>query len=822
MRIGARWLLAAWGVVLLAGVAAAAGPSARPAPAGGTSASGLTELFQRYGDTSGTWLGADRTASVPLPDGRRLWLFSDTFLGRPEASGARPRSASLIHNSAVVQDGDRLTRTVYGGTPARPASLVPTGSADTPSDSEFHWIGDASVRDGEVQILVNRYRRTGPGPLDHQLAGTSLASLALPALTPGEVRPLPLGDRVSWGSEVMPDGDFTYVYGTEAAGAMKFAYLARVRGTDLGRPWEFWTGTGWSGRVTDSGRLLSGVGTSYGVRRVGDRYVLVTHENNLMFSADFVAYTAESPTGPFEGPQYLLRAPEAEAGHLVYDADLHQDLARPGTLLMSYNVNDLDEAVAYADASLYRPRFVEIDWPPARPKKAPAPPAAVTAVPDGSGTASIAWPVTPGLSYRVYRRDVTAEQTHFVRLDGDAPGSFRSEFLVNGHRYEFGVTAVDGRGESALSTVAGMTAAVPPPPAPTSVRAEPDGTGQVALHWAEVPFVQLFKIYYRDLTAGDQKRLPAGAYPGQSATVGPFRHGHEYEFTVVAVGGGGDSKPSAGVRATVVVARPPAPGPPLAQTRPDGTVDLTWNAVAPGLAYRVYQRDVTAGQADWGQPGVATTTRFRSQPLEHEHQYEFVVAAVNGGGEGTRSPVVRVRAQLGPPDAAPTDLRARAEGATVELSWRSDSSWHRVFRRDVTAGQRDFVPDEVPAQGEKATLQMLTAGHEYEFKVAAFNPGGDGPQSRPVRVRIDSALPTNLAVTATGPGTARLTWRETATTGLYRVQLRDTTAGEQWRTDPYPVDGNRYDAILLVAGHRYEFRLQLDDLTTDPVSVTAR
>ncbi|GAB2599965.1 hypothetical protein Aab01nite_65780 [Paractinoplanes abujensis] len=814
MRFAMRWLLAAWTVVVLLAVAAAAGPRVAPEDPGGTSAAGLTALFQRYGDTSGDWLGADRTASVPLPDGRRLWLFSDTFLGRPDPGGARPRSASLVHNSAVVQDGGKLT-TLTGGSPGRPASLFSTGD-----DGEYHWVGDASVLSDQVQVLVNRIKRTGPGPLDHVLAATDLATLALPTFAAGRVRPLPVGDKVSWGSEVMTDGAYTYIYGSEAAGQMKFAHVARVRGTDLGQPWEFWTGRAWSAAAGESGRLLSGVGTSFGVRKVGDRYVLVTHENNLMFSADFVAYTATAPTGPFEGPHYLFRAPEPDAGHIVYDADLHLDLSRPGSLLVSYNVNDLDEAVAYADASIYRPRFFEVPWPPRVAGQLPPAPAEVAAAPDGSGTARVTWKTEGGRDYRVYRRDVTAGQTHFVRLPGNAPGKF--EFLTNGHRYEFAVSAVDKRGEGALSPVAGMTATVPPPPAPAMVRAEPDNAGKVTLHWTEVPFVQLFKLYYRDLTTGQRGRTAAGAYPGQSATIGPLRHGHEYEFTAVAVGGGGDSVHSKGVRATVVVATPPAPGTPSAQTRPDGTVLLSWPQVAPGLAYKIYQRDATAGTTDWGVPGISRTTQFRSRPLEHGREYEFVVAAVNDGGEGTRSPVVRVRAQLAPPGDAPTRLRAEPRGTAVELSWRSRQTWHWIYRRDVTAGEKDFTREEVGAQGREATLRNLVAGHEYELKVAAFNPGGAGPQSSPVRVRVGSALPTGLAVVATGPGTARLTWQEIRSDVLYRIQVRDASAGEQWRTDPYPVDGSTYEAIMLIAGHQYEFRVQLDDLTTEPVSVTAR
>lgn len=801
-----RWLLGGWAVVLLLAVTAAAGPSAAPAATGGMSAERLTAMFQRYGDTSGTWLGADRTASVALPDGRTLWLFSDTFLGRPGPGRERPRSAPLIHNSAVLQTGDTLGPTVHGGSPARPSSLVPADS-----DDEFYWVGDASVSDGSVQVLVNRQRRTGEGPLDHALTGNALASFDLPGLVPEGIVALPLGERVSWGSEVLTSGDFTYVYGTEADKQMKFAHVARVRGTDLRQPWEFWTGKAWSPEVAESARVLSGVGTSYGVRRVGDRYVLVTHENNVLFSPDVVAYTAKSPHGPFEGPHYLVRAPEADAGHIVYDTDLHQDLARPGRLLVSYNVNSLDEAIAYSDASIYRPRFAEVDWPPPAGRNRPEPPV-LTAVAQGAGNAELTWTPSEGddLTYQVYRRDVTAGQTHFARLPGPGPGSthqFRSAWLTNGHDYEFAVTAVGRRGESELSNTATMTATVPPPPPPADVRVEADATGKATLHWAEVPFVQLFEVLYRDVTDKQAEFTPAGSFPGRSATVGPLRHGHEYEFTVIAVGGGGDSLPSDAVRTRITVAPPPAPATPAAEPRPDGTIQLTWPQVAPGLSYQVRQRDVTAGQTGWGQPGIATGTTFRSQPLEHGHEYEFTVVAVNDGGAGPPSPPVRAVARLQAPGAAPTDLRAEPAERAVKLTWKSSGTWHWIFRRDLTAGERDFVRDDVAAEGRKATVAGLVDGHEYEFQVATFNPGGVGPRSAPVKVRLADGLPTGLKVTGTGAGTARLTWRETRPGLLYQVQLRDVTAGEAWRTDPYPVQGTRYDAVLLTGGHRYEFRI---------------
>src|SRR6266545_4577777 len=288
-----RWKILVAGATIIATAIPGTPPAAAALPAGGMSAAALNTLFNAYGNTSGRWSGADSTASVLLPDGRAAWLFSDTFLGTVNADFSRPTTSPFINNSIVVQDGTSLVATLHGGTVSAPESLVRATQA-----GEFYWVGDGTVDGGALRVLYNRYRRTGVGSLDVALAGTALVTFDLPGLTLRGITELPLGTTVGWGSAMLEDGGYTYVYGTEGtADGMKFAHLARVPAGGLAGPWQFWTGSGWSTTESASARLMSGVGTSFGIQKVNGQYVVVTQETGLIFHPGFVAYTAATPTG---------------------------------------------------------------------------------------------------------------------------------------------------------------------------------------------------------------------------------------------------------------------------------------------------------------------------------------------------------------------------------------------------------------------------------------------------------------------------------------------------------------------------------------------
>jgi len=625
-----------------------AAPGAAPSPGRSgprpMSAAELNSMWTRYAGSPGFhWTGGDRTVSVALPGDRLGWLFSDTFLGAVNLDGSRPADSPFVHNTLVVQTRTGLTETLYGGSPEFPKSLMCDDSVGIGC-----WIGDATVDGGYLRILVNHYEKTGPGLLDVRRTKTSLVSLALPALGMWETRDLPLASTVAWGQSIVDDGGYTYVYGSEPTDDFNFVHLARVPAGGLLGAWQFWDGAGWSPDEAKSARLASGVGTSFSVDRVQGRFVLVSMESHLRFNPVVVAYTANTPTGPFTDPVELFRAPEVtdQRPVIAYDATMHPNLARPGKMLFSYNVNSLNHADAYADATLYRPRFVEVAWPPVRRNPAGPPPRALTARPDEDGRVDLSW-ASPGPAsrYRVYQKDVTAGQMQWVRLPEPVNGtSTRLDLLKNGHRYEYRVTAEGPSGESPMSDPAAATATVAPPGPPTDLAAVAEGSGDVTLAWLAPRRSWWFVVDRRDVTAGETgfTRLDHPKAAASMLTARGLTHGHEYEFRVRAMGGGG-AGPWTRVRVLAWKGLPQPPANLTATAQPGGSAQLTWTAPPGTVTYRVYQRDVTAAETTFTERRltVAGTTALATG-LAPGHDYEFVVTATNRAGESGRSFPARV------------------------------------------------------------------------------------------------------------------------------------------------------------------------------------
>lgn len=345
---------------------AAAGALGVPAVAAPRKAQGsvnerLTRLFGDYADTAGAWTGADSAYSVPLPDGRTAWLYSDTFLGTVNADGSRPTDSPFIHNSIIVQDGTDLS-TITGGTSEAPLSLVSPEGAD--ESQRWYWFGDGTVEGDRLRVLLLEFEKTGTGPFDFAYLRTAIASFTLPDVRLEKITPLPdpTADLpLHWASAIFEEADHCYVYGIEDRQAEKYVHLARVtRGRLTEEPWQYFTGDGWSDDPAASTRILAGVSNEFSLTRQGGQYVLITGDARQPLSADIVAYRSRSLTGGFGEPVKLYTTPETGGNVFTYNAKAHPQLGRGSSLLITYNVNSFESDDLYADARLYRPRYIDV------------------------------------------------------------------------------------------------------------------------------------------------------------------------------------------------------------------------------------------------------------------------------------------------------------------------------------------------------------------------------------------------------------------------------------------------------------------------------
>lgn len=299
------------------------------------------------------WMSADNDVSVPLPDGRTAWIFSDTFLGNPDTTKNYLTEGTMINNLIVVQEGENNNelRTIYAGSQSSPRALFYPSSGGT-----VYWIADGIVEDGKLKILLNEW-----SALDFAgRAGVGVVSL--PDLTVEElVVPSYQGSLIP-NAILEGDGDYNYIYLEERPGGFSvFSSVARVPKGKLSDPtvaWEFFTDDNiW---VTDESQAKRIVGAAVGsVMKLGTNNYVMSAVPHL--SRELAVWYAPTPVGPWQHKTAVHQMP-AEEGVLFYLGHIHEGTERDnGIFSMSYSLYPFGGRVAQqmADKGTYLPIYVE-------------------------------------------------------------------------------------------------------------------------------------------------------------------------------------------------------------------------------------------------------------------------------------------------------------------------------------------------------------------------------------------------------------------------------------------------------------------------------
>jgi hypothetical protein len=367
-----------WITLIVVALSTTTCTSSRRAVSGptGRAFSAADVLFHR----DSRWLGSDAAFSIPLAEGRTLWLFGDTFIA---GSAARQRSdARMVSNTIAIQTGtDPRTAGITfhwrRDSAGAPASFFP--------DPEYgrlkYWPGHGIRLDGGPLVIFLYRIMTTPGQgLGFGSAGFAVAVVDhpdAPAATwhPRIIDAAPGTFDAVPATAVVQDGAYVVALAIRQEGAHAGALVrypaASIAKGDLGRA-EWWAGDarGWvpAAAVGAGGPafIMDDAGAECSLHW-DTRTGAFIHVASYGFGATTIGLrTAPALTGPWSAPIVVYRPPESDGSRpFVYAAKAHPELVGPDTadLVITYATNSFefgDLFSARGADSLYWPRFVSV------------------------------------------------------------------------------------------------------------------------------------------------------------------------------------------------------------------------------------------------------------------------------------------------------------------------------------------------------------------------------------------------------------------------------------------------------------------------------
>lgn len=365
------------------------------------------------------WTGGDVAATVDLGDGRTLWLFGDSLIGRVE-KGKHAAGTQMVNNTVAVHPtpaagsgalpAAQNLRFFWGpaGADGRAAAWLTPDPARVkargdeskePGANGWYWpAGGGCVVAGEggKPRLILFFWHVGRRAGDHGIWGFKSVGGALAVVdnfrepvekwravqfanphvvTADAAKADPALRESNWGSAALPQvaGDSAgveqvYIYGVKETSPLnKQLLLARApaKSIEQFQGWRFYAGGDrWSAKAADAAAIADGIVNEFSVDRVkiGGRDRLMMVQSEPVLGTHILVRTAARPEGPWSKGAAVYDVPGVarNKNYFTYAAKGHPLLSREGELAVTYVINSQDFRAMLGDAEIYRPRFVRV------------------------------------------------------------------------------------------------------------------------------------------------------------------------------------------------------------------------------------------------------------------------------------------------------------------------------------------------------------------------------------------------------------------------------------------------------------------------------
>ena len=349
--------------------------------------------------------------------------------------------------------------------------------------------------------------------------------------------------------------------------------------------------------------------------------------------------------------------------------------------------------------------------------------------------------------------------------------------LTNGSSYVFKVAAVNGAGTGSYSSASSSVQLIGSPSSPTSVVGT-SGDAQVSLLWSAPnsnggAAITDYVIQYSSDSGSTWSTFTDGTSSTASTTVTGLTNGTSCIFKVAAVNSAGTGSYSS-ASAAVVVGTPGIPT-SVVGTVGNAEVPLVWSAPSSdgGLPITDYLVQYSSNSGStWltFADGTSATAATTVTGLTNGTSYVFKVASVNSAGTSAYSSVSN-SVLVGTP-LAPTSVAGTTGDAQVALAWSVPSSENGssiidyVVQFSSNSGSTWSTFADGISTLSTATVNGLTNGTSYIFRVAAVNSSGTGAySSASSSVLVGAPSAPTAVVASSGDSQVSLTWTAPSSSG---------------------------------------------------------
>lgn len=327
-----------------------------------------------------SWQGADAAYSVPLPDGRDVWIFGDTLYGpKRRVVGQTPQ---MVHNSlgiSICKDGQWQLQYVVKHD-ASGNALSYFSSADP---THWYWAMDGFYAEGDLWVTLLCIRtasKHAPGGFDFETCGSDLAQvnnlerdpqqwkITIHKLVPDGVGAYPSA------AAVVNDG-YAYLFASYETGTRPLL-VTRIPLEKLSEPaanLQYLAADGaWkSGFDPAKAKVVM----QHGNTELSVRYHptlkkwLAVIVDPALFSGKIILRTAPDLIGPWTEGEVIYEIPEMQPGPtpdknvFCYAGKEHPELETGSDLLFTYVCNTMDVSELRTHRDIYHPQVVRRPLP---------------------------------------------------------------------------------------------------------------------------------------------------------------------------------------------------------------------------------------------------------------------------------------------------------------------------------------------------------------------------------------------------------------------------------------------------------------------------